>query len=462
MKGIIEKFRKSVVGVNLEVPLLSGELVPAINLDNAATTPPFYSVMREIADFMPWYSSVHRGAGYKSLLSSEIYENGRKIIKNFVKADPAQDDVIYTKNTTEAINLLASLLAQDNEGEAVVLSTGMEHLANDLPWRGRFKLDYVAIDATGRLAMEDLEQKLRKYEGRVMLVTVTGASNVTGFKNPIGRIAAAAHKYGAHILVDGAQWVPHCPVDMKPFGDPEHIDYLVFSAHKMYAPFGIGVLIGPKAVFNSAIPFIQGGGAVKLVSTEFVEWEDSPYNHEAGTPNVVGIVALLAAIKTLERLNMGIVETYETELLQYAEKALQKIPGLRLYGSAGKLADKVSILSFDLKGLHHGLLAKILSCEAGVAVRSGLFCAHPYVEKMLGLTEEEICYYRKSPEVPLPGLVRISLGLYNTYHELDVFLDCLKWIAENTKQCKEKYEEILKREPAQNSYLLSPPWKKMP
>jgi Selenocysteine lyase len=251
-------------------------------------------------------------------------------------------------------------------------------------------------------------------------------------------------------------------VDMKPCEDPEHIDYLAFSAHKMYAPFGSGVLIGPKSVFNKFTPFIQGGGAVKLVSPEFVIWENSPYNNEAGTPNMVGIIALLAAIRTLERLNMEAIETYETGLLEYTETALLQIPDIRVYGISGKSAEKIGILSFELKDLHHSLLTKMLSCEAGIAVRSGLFCAHPYVEKLLGLTEQEICYYRKNPDVPFPGLLRISFGLYNTCHEVDIFLDCLSWIAKNKKQCQGKYEEILKREPAQNSCLLSQPWKKMP
>ncbi|MDF2635129.1 MAG: Cysteine desulfurase [Pelosinus sp.] len=430
--------RNLVVGVHKKVPLIDGKSVTYINFDNAATTPPLYAVMEELQNYAPWYSSIHRGTGYKSLLSSDIYEEGREIIQRFVHADPKRDVVIYTKNTTEAINLLSYILAEKDDKQ-VILSTDMEHLANDLPWRDKFTIDYVSIHQNGMLSLEDLEMKLKKYRGGVKTVTVTGASNVTGYKNPIYTIARLAHKYGAKILVDGAQLAPHCPIDMKPYDSPEHIDYLVFSAHKMYAPFGIGVLIGPKESFERQEPFCKGGGAVKLVSHQFINWATTPHKEEAGTPNVMGVVALIAAIRTLQSIGMDRIDYYEQELIHYTINRLASVPDIKLYCYAEKSEDRLGIISFDLPGIHHELLAKILSYEGGIAVRSGLFCAHPYIEKLLGLTNEKLTYYQKHPNLPCPGLVRISLGMYNNSSEIDIFIDLLNQIAQNKSAYKKKY-----------------------
>ena len=431
-------FRDFVVGVQEKVPLINGESVTYINLDNAATTPPLHAVMQELQNYAPWYSSIHRGTGYKSLLSSDIYEEGREIIQNFVHADRKRDVVIYTKNTTEAINLLSYILAEKDDKQ-VILSTDMEHLANDLPWRDKFTVDYVSISENGTLSIEDLELKLKKYAGQVKTVTVTGASNVTGYKNPIYKIASLAHKYGAKILVDAAQLAPHCPIDMKSYDSPEHIDYLVFSAHKMYAPFGIGVLIGPKDSFESQEPFCKGGGAVSLVSHQFINWATTPYKEEAGTPNVMGVVALIAAIRTLQSIGMDVVDQYEQELIGYTINRLASVPDIKLYCCAEKNEDRLGIISFDLPGIHHELLAQILSYEGGIAVRSGLFCAHPYIEKLLGLSNQKLAYYQKHPKIPFPGLVRVSLGLYNNSNEIDRFIDLLNRIAQNKHAFQQKY-----------------------
>lgn len=432
-------FRNLIVGVQEKVPLSNGNSVTYINLDNAATTPPMHAVMDEIINFSPWYSSIHRGTGYKSLLSSDIYEEGRDIIKKFVNADEQKDVVIYTKNTTESINLLSYVLAEKDDKQ-VILASDMEHLANDLPWRDKFAIDYVTIDKYGMFSLEDLEMKLKHYNGRVKTVAVAGASNVTGYKNPIHQIARLSHQHGAKILVDGAQLAPHCPIDMKGHESPEHIDYLVFSAHKMYAPFGIGVLIGPQETFQKQEPFCKGGGAVELVSHQFIEWSLSPHKEEAGTPNVMGVVALTAAIKTLMSIGMNVIDQYEQELIHYTIHKLTSVPDLKLYCCAAKNEDRLGIISFDLPGLHHELLAKILSYEGGIAVRSGLFCAHPYVEKLLGLTPQKLAYYHQKPELPFPGLVRLSLGLYNNSNEIDLFIDLLSEIAQNKQVYKEKYQ----------------------
>jgi len=433
------QLRSLVLGADTQVPLLNGEHVTAINFDNAATTPPFFSVMKEINNFAPWYSSIHRGTGYKSVLSSNLFEEGREAIKEFVKAG-SQDVVIYTKNTTEAINILAYSLWQINK-EQVILSTEMEHLANDLPWRDKFTVDYIAVDDYGQLSLTDLEDKLLRYKGRVKLVAVAGASNVTGYINPIYKIARLAHKHGAKILVDGAQLVPHAPVDMKPYDSPEHLDYLAFSGHKMYAPFDIGALIGPKETFVQGKPIYQGGGDVRLVSHQFIEWSDPPAKNEAGTPNVMGVVALMTAMKTINSIGMDVIADYEKYLITYAIEGLKTIPGLELYCCHRKNEERVSLISFNVEGLHNDLLAQILSDEAGISVRNGLFCAHPYVEKLLKLSAEDLDYCHHHHEVSFPGLVRISFGLYNNLQEIDIFLETLKNISKNKNYYKKNYKE---------------------
>lgn len=431
-------FRNLVVGVNTGIPLANGSYVTAVNFDNAATTPAFFSVLKEINDFSPWYSSIHRGKGYKSAFSSEVYEGGRKIIKSFVNADTEKDVVIYTKNTTDSINILAYVLAQEKDKQNVILSTWMEHAANDLPWRDKFNIDYVEIDKFGRLSLEDLEVKLKKYMGKVKLVTVTGASNVTGYINPIYKIANLAHKYGTRILVDGAQLVPHAQVDMKPFGTSEHIDYLVFSAHKMYAPFGAGVLIGPEEAFEQGLPYCEGGSAISLVTHKRVDWEEPPQKDEAGTPNLMGVVALIAAIKTLNAIGMSNVHRWEKNLFDYAINKMRNVPGVKIYGNPQD-GETISVITFNMDGVHHQLMAAILSFEFGIAVRNGFFCSHPYCERLLGLTERDMEYYFQNPEALRPGMVRVSFGLYNDYSEIDQLINALNIIAMNKIYYVNKY-----------------------
>lgn len=434
--------RSLVIGTETQVPITGGQFVPAINFDNAATTPPFVSVMKGITNFAPWYSSIHRGKGYKSRMTSNIYEEGRHIIGDFVKADPSKDVIIYTKNTTESINMLAYIMSEEHKGK-VILSTEMEHLANDLPWRDKFLVDYVSVDEKGYLSLDDLEFKLKKYRGKVHLVAVTGASNVTGYINPYYEIAKMTHKYGAKILLDGAQLVPHVLVDMKPYGSDEHIDYLVFSAHKMYAPFGVGVLVGPKETFEKTQPVYKGGGDVRLVSKDFIEWDLPPFKNEAGTPNIMGVMALIDAIKTLNRTDLNKIHEYENGLIHYAMDKLKKIPGVSLYGYSSDNKPKVALVSFTIEDIPHNMIAEILSRHSGIAIRDGLFCAHTYVQRLLKLTSQELNYYRTHPDVTLPGMIRISFGLYNNYEEINRFIEVIYKIAGNKRQYVQKYKKYV-------------------
>ncbi|QUH19792.1 aminotransferase class V-fold PLP-dependent enzyme [Alkaliphilus sp. B6464] len=435
-------FRDLVVGVDTNIPLTDQTYTTAINFDNAATTPPFNHVMNEIVKFSPWYSSIHRGAGYKSQVSSKLYDDARNIIAEFVGANIDYHSIIFVKNATEAINKLSNkLLPLYKDG--VVISTCMEHHSNDLPWRGKYKMDYISIDKYGQLSMEDLKSKLIKYDDKVKLVTVTGASNVTGYINPIHKIAELAHSHGAKILVDGAQLVPHAPVDMKSLDSPEHIDYLVFSGHKMYAPFGTGVLIGPKTTFMKSPPDYSGGGTVKIVTHDHIEWLDPPEREEAGTPNIMGVLAITWAIKLLNELGMHNIEDYEKMLTDHAIDSLQNIPYVELYHNPIKRGKSVSIIPFNIKGLHHSIVANILSHEFGIAVRNGCFCAQPYIQRLLNISPEDTKKYIGNSHLPIPGMVRISLGIYNTIEEINTLVKALYHISLNRKFYFEKYKKDL-------------------
>lgn len=433
-----DAYRNLILGLDTLIPTLHGTYVKPINFDNAATTPPLKQVMNDINAFCPWYSSIHRGTGYKSVYSSKRYEQARQEIASFVGADADLDTLIFVKNTTEALNKLAYRTITKTK-DAVVLTTLMEHHSNDLPWRESYKVDYIDIDECGRLCLKDLEQKLINYDGRVKLVTVTGASNVTGHVNPIHAIAKLAHQYGAQILVDGAQLVPHRRVDMKAHSHLEHIDFIVFSAHKMYAPFGIGVLIGPKTFFHSGSPDIKGGGTVKIVTKDVILWDDPPYKEEAGSPNIIGALALESAVKVLKYIGMDRLEHMEYELTKYAMNKLKDMPEIELYGDCYGLENRVGIITFNIQGLHHEVVATALSSESGIAVRNGCFCAQPYVQKLLNISPADMKTHVQDLHTPHPGMVRISFGLYNTFEEVDDLCHCLYDICKNKQYYKDTY-----------------------
>lgn len=429
-------YRELIVGAETKIPLSNGQQVTSINFDNAATTPPFTSVLQSVVSFSPWYSSIHRGTGYKSQYSSELYEKSRDIVRSFVKAEPG-NTVIYVKNTSEAINKLSYRLYHKNRHN-VILSTHMEHHSNDLPWRSNYEVDYIKVDENGRLSMHDLDRKLHKYRKRVALVTVTGASNVTGYKNPVNDIAELVHDYGAKLMVDAAQLMGHALVDMKPDSSASHIDYMAFSAHKMYAPFGTGVLIGPECDFEKGEPEYKGGGTIDIVTHDLVRWAEPPHKDEAGTPNLMGVIALSEAVRCLENIGMANLEDYELSLVEYALYALKKVPDIQFY-SDDELRDRVGIIPFNIDGIHHQAVAAALSAEAGIAVRSGCFCSQPYVQKLLSLPRNEIRKHIKHPELPRPGMVRLSFGLYNSYEEIDILVNKLCEISANKELFMQRY-----------------------
>jgi selenocysteine lyase/cysteine desulfurase len=425
--------RDRIVGLDKLVPLLDGSLAPYVNLDNAASTPSFKDVLEAINRFVPYYSSVHRGTGFKSRLSTVAYDQAHEIIGRFVGANLETNAVIFGKNSTEALNKLAFRFPFPEN--SVVITTQMEHHSNDLPWRAHTQVVHVHAQADGRFDEAHFDQLLAEYAGRVALVTVAGASNVSGFLQPIHRLARKAHAAGAKILVDTAQMAPHRRVDMRPDDDPEHLDFVVMSGHKMYAPFGTGVLIGPKETFLLNAPDYVGGGTVDVVTLNSVEWAGMPDRDEAGSPNVVGAVAMAVAIQVLTEVGMDAIAAHEEELIAYALERMSAVPGVKIYGETNpaNAYQKVGVIPFNMEGISHFKLAAILGYEGGIGVRSGCFCAHPYVVHLLQLDESEAAAWREQllagDKSEMPGMVRASFGCYNNKEDVDRLVTMLERIA---------------------------------
>jgi selenocysteine lyase/cysteine desulfurase len=429
----IHNVRDQIVGIEAQVPLLDGSHRQYVNFDNAASTPALRPVHDKLNEFMTWYSSVHRGTGFKSQIATDAYELAHDLVGCFVRANLETNTIIFGKNTTEAINKLARRFPL--EPGDVVLASLMEHHSNDLPWRQHAQLYHVAVCDDGSLDEDDLDRLLRQHAGRVKLLAISGASNVTGHLNPIHRLAEKAHAAGARILVDAAQLAPHRAIDVRPDDDPAHLDFVALSAHKMYAPYGTGALIGPMSIFGQGTPDVVGGGTVDIVTVDDVRWASPPDRDEAGTPNVPGAVALAQAVVSLEEIGMDALARHEAKLTAHALRRLQEIDGVELYGlaDAEQANERVGVIPFNVQGVDHYKVAAVLSFEGGVGVRNGCFCAHPYILRLLKVPGEEALRHQQDivdgTRVGLPGLVRISFGCYNTLEEVDHTVDLVARIA---------------------------------
>ncbi|GHO45073.1 aminotransferase class V-fold PLP-dependent enzyme [Ktedonospora formicarum] len=452
--------RPRVVGSRTEVPLWNGERVRYVNLDSAASTPPLAKVRQVVDEFASWYSSVHRGAGYKSRLSTYLYENARDVVMRFVGTTPRTHVVVFVRNTTEALNLLAhrTLLEEDE----LVLCTKMEHHSNLLPWL-RKPHEVVQLTEDGRVDMDDLKQRLERHKGKVKLVTISAASNVTGLMADIKAVARLVHAHGAKLAVDAAQLTPHRALSMGTPGTADCIDVVAFSGHKLYAPYGAGALVVPATLFADGDPMLVGGGTACLVTSSGVKWATGSDLEEAGSPNVVGVVAMAAALEELMRYGMDQVAKHERELTRYAVRRLRTVPGLRLFGptwdsmlTGGE--DRLGVFCFTIDGQPYEKVAAVLANEWGVGVRSGCFCAHLYVSHLLGVSDEDAADSRErlisGLPVDLPGMVRASLGLANSKSDIDRLVSGLQAITRGEIRAQYEHNEHGDLEPVGDQHLF--------
>lgn len=389
-----------------DFPILAERIYgkPLVYLDNAATTQKPRCVLDKITTtYATQNANIHRGIHYLSQKATLAHEAARQTIATFIGAR-STNEIVFTRGTTESINLLASVFADrfcrpDDE----IVITQMEHHSNIVPWqmaaeRHRLHLRVAPIDERGELRLDELEKLLNH---RTRLVAVAHISNVLGTVNPVKRIIEMAHAHGAKVLIDGAQAVAHLPVDVADLD----ADFYAFSGHKIYGPTGIGVLYGKEALLDTLPPYQGGGEMIQNVTFEKTTYNELPYKFEAGTPDFVGSVALAEALNYMDNIGREAIFAYEDHLLRYAEQRLREIPKMRIFGNA---ADKNSVISFLVGNVHPYDLGMLLD-KTGVAVRTGHHCAQPLID-LLGI----------------PGTVRASVAFYNTCNEIDYFVEQLR------------------------------------
>lgn len=377
-----------------------------VYLDNASTTQKPYSVINSITDFYSNYNSnIHRAVYQLAEEATTLYEQSREKIANFINARP--EEIVFTRNTTESINLIAHSWARTNlKKDDVVAITELEHHSNIVPWQilsqeiGT-RLEYVGIDENGFLDLEYLIELISSK--KVRLVSLSHMSNVLGTIVPIERIIKIAHENDIPVLVDGAQSVPHMPVDVKNMD----CDFLVFSAHKMLGPTGVGVLYAKKEVLEKMRPFMGGGDMIKEVFKFHTNYNEVPYKFEAGTPNIADVVGFGAAIDYLEKIGMENIRKHEIDLTEYALESMLSINHLIVYGPRDPNY-RGGVISFNIADIHPHDLATIMN-DHGIAIRSGHHCAQVLMQRL-----------------DVPATSRASFYIYNTKEEIDKFVNAIK------------------------------------
>ncbi|MDE7438724.1 MAG: cysteine desulfurase [Muribaculaceae bacterium] len=377
-----------------------------VYLDNTATSQTPESVVRSIVDMYDHHkANVHRGVHTVSQEATDMQEHTRRRVRDYIHAE-SEEEIIFTRGTTEAINLVASSFGDRfRDGDEIIL-TVMEHHANIVPWQliqrhKDVKIRVVDINERGEL---DIEQYKSLFNDRTVLATFTHVSNVLGTVNPVKEMVQIAHEHGVTAMIDGAQASPHLSIDVQDLD----CDFYVFSSHKMYGPTGVGVLYGKKEILESMPPYQGGGEMIKHVSFSGTTFADLPFKFEAGTPDFVDIAAFSKALDFIEETGLDNIRRHEEELLQYTTAKLMEIPGVKIYGTA---PHKSAVLSFNVGEAHNYDVGFLLD-KLGVAVRTGHHCAQPLMERL-----------------GIPGTVRASFAVYNTKEEADIFISSLNRIA---------------------------------
>lgn len=390
------------MGVRQDFPILSRTVYgkPLVYLDNGATTQKPRCVVDAITD--EYYSvnaNVHRGVHFLSQQATELHEASRETVRRFINAR-STNEIVFTRGTTESINLLASSFGEAflKEGDEVIVST-MEHHSNIVPWqllqmRKGIVLRVIPMNDRGELLLDEYE---RLFTSRTRIVCVAHVSNVLGTVNPVREMIATAHAHGVPVLVDGAQSIPHMPVDVQALD----ADFYVFSGHKVYGPTGVGVLYGKEDWLDKLPPYQGGGEMIQHVSFERTTFNELPFKFEAGTPDYIGTTGLAKALDYVSALGMDRIAAYEHELTEYATRRLKEIPGMRIFGEA---SEKGSVISFLVGNIHHFDMGTLLD-RLGIAVRTGHHCAQPLMQRL-----------------GIEGTVRASFALYNTKEEIDALV----------------------------------------
>ncbi|MEV6581126.1 aminotransferase class V-fold PLP-dependent enzyme [Streptomyces sp. NPDC051582] len=432
-----------VLGRDVTVPLVTGGEVTYAALDYAASAPALQRVWDDVAAYAPYYGSVHRGAGYLSQLSTDLFEQSRATVSEFLDCRPS-DQVVFTRSTTDSLNLLAAVLPAGCQ--VFVFET--EHHASLLPWRDA-QVTYLNAPRTPAEAVETLERALagrsRELGGSPALVCVTGASNVTGELWPVKELAAAAHAHGARIVLDAAQLAPHHPVSVQELD----VDWVAFSGHKLYAPFGSGVLAGRADWLQEGQPYLAGGGASRKVARRAdggvdVEWHTTAARHEAGSPNVIGVYSIASACKALTEAGFENLVARERHLIAKVRSGLAEVPAVRILSLFGDDAPRVGVISFVVDGWNSSHFAAALSAEYGIGVRDGLFCAHPLVRTLLG-SEPQAQGECGAPEAA-PGerslnAIRVSFGAGTPDEHVERFVGAVKELVTSGAKWRYRTEE---------------------
>jgi cysteine desulfurase/selenocysteine lyase len=399
-----------VTAVRADFPILSRSVHgrPLVYLDNAASAQKPRSVIdaeREV--YERYYANVHRGVHQLSMQSTDAYESARGKVRGFIGAASTRE-VVFTRGTTEGINLVASSYGRAHVGAGdEVLVTGLEHHSNIVPWQmlceeKGARLRVAPIDDDGAVVMEEFERLLGP---RTRIAAVSHVSNALGTVSPVRRMTELAHAAGAAVLIDGAQAAPHLAIDVRALD----CDFYAFSSHKLYGPTGVGVLYGKQRLLEAMPPYQGGGDMILSVTFEKTTYNELPYKFEAGTPNIAGVIALGAAVDYVSGIGLERIAAHEHDLLEYATERLSAAPGLRIIGTA---AGKAAVVSFVLEGVHPHDIGTVLDYE-GVAIRTGHHCAQPVMDRFR-----------------VPATARVSLAVYNTRHEIDVLVRGLERVRE--------------------------------
>ena len=398
----IYKYMYDIQQIRADFPILGRTVYgkPLVYLDNGATTQKPRCVVEAITgEYYNTNANVHRGVHFLSQQATELHEASRETVRRFINAR-STNEIVFTRGTTESVNLLAATFCQSQmqAGDEVIVST-MEHHSNIVPWqlqamqRG-IVLRVIPMDDAGNLLLDEYE---KLFSPKTKLVSIAHVSNVLGTVNPVGKMIRTAHGHGVPVLVDGAQSIPHMPVDVQALD----ADFYVFSGHKVYGPTGVGVLYGKEDWLDRLPPYQGGGEMIQHVSFERTTFNELPFKFEAGTPDYIGTTGLAKALDYVSTLGMDHIAAYEHELTEYALQRLGEIPGMRIFGQA---PERGGVISFLVGNIHHFDMGTLLD-RLGIAVRTGHHCAQPLLERL-----------------GIEGTVRASFGLYNTKEEVDALV----------------------------------------